>query len=253
MKLLFCNLIILIVSSVCTSVVSDCISGHFSVHPTSCDKYLICDNEEFVEMECAPGTVFNRDINVCDWPSNVTDCVDGEYVTTTRETEFTSPTPDCSTCQIELAPLYHMVRPSNDHHFYTPSKTEADKCMAYGMTYDVSPGLIALNGLDCNCRASLQYPTRLYRVPSDENPIDEHVFLLNGGEIGHYVNTLKYRWEGYEQYHFYCSTTAGSCGATVPLHRYLKNGKHYFSTTMEGQEDATYEGVLCYIWPNSDA
>lgn len=155
--------------------------------------------------------------------------------------------------KFRLAPLYHLVRPYDNYHFYIPTKAGADSSVAtYGFQYDVSPGLIALNALDCNCRATLQYPTRLYRPSSAENPIDEHVFALSSDEIEYYINKLNYRWEGYEQYRFYCSTTAGTCGATVPLHRYLKNGRRYFSTTTEGQDGAAYEGVTCYIWPSSE-
>lgn len=143
-----------------------------------------------------------------------------------------------------------MLKIPSDHHHYTPSKEEADRAVKfYGFTYSDSPGLIASNALDCHCRASLKYPTRLYRRATAENPIDEHFFTLDSGEIDKYVNGLGYKWEGWESYHFYCSTIAGNCGATVPLHRYVKNSKHYFSTTMDGQGDATYEGVTCYIWP----
>lgn len=142
-----------------------------------------------------------------------------------------------------------MERPSDEHHFYTPSKEEADRAVAeYGFMYRDPPGLIATNALDCNCRATLKYPTRMFRVPTVENPITDHFFTLNGVEIGNYINTLGYRWENWDAYRFYCSPVA-DCGASVPLHRYLRNGKHYFATTTDGHEDSIYEGIMCYIWP----
>lgn len=152
--------------------------------------------------------------------------------------------------KFRAAPLYHLVRPYDNHHFYCTKEADANTSVsAWGFKLDVSPGLFAKNALDCNCRATFQSPTRLYRIPTADNPIDEHFYTLNDDEIWNYINTRKYRWEGFDR--FFCSTTAGYCGATVPLHRFLKNGKHYFSTTLEGQVGATYEGVTCYLWPSA--
>lgn len=238
---------LLIVNYVAVSFASSCFPGNFSAHPTSCDKYLICDHGEFVEMPCAPGTVFNADINVCDWPSNVTDCVNG-YRTTEHEPDFTTPPAAGCQCSIELSPLYHNIRYSDNYHVYTPSKDESDRQVGWGFTNAESPGLISLNALDCNCRASLQHPTRLYRPKTETNPIEDIFFTLEASEIYNSVNFRGHRWEGWFEYDFYCSTVEGVCGATVPLHRYFKNGRNYYYTTMQ-EDGGDYIGVVCYIWP----
>ncbi|KAJ6623371.1 hypothetical protein Bhyg_16451 [Pseudolycoriella hygida] len=237
----------LILSSAAVAVSAECVEGTFAVHPNSCEKYLICTSAGvFEEMPCAPGTLFNAELNVCDWPC-ITNCANGTEITTT-------PPPvenveSCS-CQVELAPLYHLEIPSNKHHFYTPSAEEAGRAVSqYGFVYRESPGLIAKNALDCQCRSSLKCPTRLYRIPTTSNPINDHFFTLDDADIFNYTQFYGYRWENWEAYRFYCSAVLGECGATVPLHRYLRSGKHYFSTTTVGHDDAKYEGVLCYIWP----
>lgn len=84
MILLLCTLS-LVVSFFTVSVSSECVSGTFASHPDSCDKYLVCGSEgEFYEMPCSPGTWFNPDINVCDWPTDVTSCVNGTRTTTSN-------------------------------------------------------------------------------------------------------------------------------------------------------------------------
>lgn len=51
-------------------------SGLFP-HPTNCRKFLNCDNGRTFIMDCGPGTAFNADLHVCDWPKNV-NCGDRE-------------------------------------------------------------------------------------------------------------------------------------------------------------------------------
>ncbi|KAI5739459.1 hypothetical protein M8J77_019547 [Diaphorina citri] len=52
-----------------------CPPGHDGIlpHPNSCRKYLSCANGQTFESDCAPGTLFNPDLSVCDFPYNV-DC-----------------------------------------------------------------------------------------------------------------------------------------------------------------------------------
>ncbi|KAK1135090.1 hypothetical protein K0M31_007860 [Melipona bicolor] len=45
-------------------------------HPSDCTKFLQCANGGTYIMDCAPGTVFNPSISVCDWPNNVRGCED---------------------------------------------------------------------------------------------------------------------------------------------------------------------------------
>ncbi|KAJ8704688.1 hypothetical protein PYW07_011876 [Mythimna separata] len=40
----------------------------------TCEKYYECDDGEKIERDCQTGTVFNPDIQACDWPSNVPQC-----------------------------------------------------------------------------------------------------------------------------------------------------------------------------------
>ncbi|CAH1643064.1 unnamed protein product [Spodoptera littoralis] len=49
---------------------------HLLPHETECDKFYYCVHGEKVERSCAPGTHFNYEIQVCDWPHNV-NCVPG--------------------------------------------------------------------------------------------------------------------------------------------------------------------------------
>ncbi|KAL1502427.1 hypothetical protein ABEB36_007568 [Hypothenemus hampei] len=50
-------------------------------HPTNCKKFLNCANGITYIQDCAPGTLFNPILNICDFPYNV-DCKDDEEVTT---------------------------------------------------------------------------------------------------------------------------------------------------------------------------
>ncbi|XP_026679374.1 uncharacterized protein LOC103509181 [Diaphorina citri] len=52
-----------------------CPPGHDGIlpHPNSCRKYLSCANGQTFESDCAPGTLFNPDLSICDFPYNV-DC-----------------------------------------------------------------------------------------------------------------------------------------------------------------------------------
>lgn len=46
-------------------------------HPQTCTKYIQCSGDgrgTFFLKNCGPGTVFNPDLLVCDWPANVPQC-----------------------------------------------------------------------------------------------------------------------------------------------------------------------------------
>jgi len=43
-------------------------------YPGECGKFYQCSNGHLTSQNCAPGTVFNPAISVCDWPSNVPGC-----------------------------------------------------------------------------------------------------------------------------------------------------------------------------------
>lgn len=46
-------------------------SGLFP-HSSDCKKFVDCDRGRAYVMECGPGTVFNPESSVCDWPEHVT-------------------------------------------------------------------------------------------------------------------------------------------------------------------------------------
>ena len=41
-------------------------------NPDDCSKFYICVGLKPVEKTCKPGTLFNPDLSICDWPENVT-------------------------------------------------------------------------------------------------------------------------------------------------------------------------------------
>lgn len=55
-------------------------------HPTKCKKFLNCANGITYVQDCAPGTVFNPILSVCDFPYNV-DCEDEDSESTTVDYE----------------------------------------------------------------------------------------------------------------------------------------------------------------------
>ncbi|KAJ8956326.1 hypothetical protein NQ318_015064, partial [Aromia moschata] len=60
-------------------------------HPTDCKKFLNCANGLTFIQDCAPGTLFNPALSVCDFPYRV-DCQDGGEETTTADYQFTTTT-----------------------------------------------------------------------------------------------------------------------------------------------------------------
>lgn len=40
-------------------------------HPYDCTKFLQCDGTRTFIQDCGPGTAFNADLQICDWPDNV--------------------------------------------------------------------------------------------------------------------------------------------------------------------------------------
>lgn len=53
------------------AVAAKCQDGDFMKDPASCDHFFKCDHGTPVKFSCGPGTWFNPDSNVCDWPYNV--------------------------------------------------------------------------------------------------------------------------------------------------------------------------------------
>ncbi len=83
MVLFLCTLFIASCFFTITYGALECLTdGEFSLHPTYCDKYFICDNGLFTEMSCTTGYVFNPHINLCVWQGNVSGCAYGYDITT---------------------------------------------------------------------------------------------------------------------------------------------------------------------------
>lgn len=40
-------------------------------HPTDCAKFINCNGMQSIVQNCGPGTEFNPDMQICDWPQNV--------------------------------------------------------------------------------------------------------------------------------------------------------------------------------------
>lgn len=52
-----------------------CSDQKFLSYPGKCSLYLVCVHNQLLQMECSSGTVWNSDIQNCDWPQN-TNCKD---------------------------------------------------------------------------------------------------------------------------------------------------------------------------------
>jgi hypothetical protein len=52
--------------------------GDLLVHPYACDVFFQCSNVGAMVFVCPLGTVFNPDMNVCDWPQN-TNCENRDF------------------------------------------------------------------------------------------------------------------------------------------------------------------------------
>lgn len=79
-------------------------SGDGFVPDEDCTKYYICSNGELVLMECAGGTFFNPEVEYCDFPINVKECVGGTRpppagTTTSASTNATTATTTTTTTQ----------------------------------------------------------------------------------------------------------------------------------------------------------
>lgn len=57
---------------------ASCPEGFSGLMPnyTDCSKFISCNDGQGTPMDCAPGTLFNINLNVCDHPENV-ECFGG--------------------------------------------------------------------------------------------------------------------------------------------------------------------------------
>lgn len=134
---------------------------------------------------------------------------------------------------------------------YTTSIDEektAQKTLSYNQ--ETQPGLVATTSSDCRCGNNLKPVYRVYRPA----PNEDHFYTTSDQEAANAVSKLGYNREGIA---FYCASNTGECGASLAFHRYLRKGKgdfrnHYYTTSLNdgSSSGGTYEGILCYIWPN---
>lgn len=141
-------------------------------------------------------------------------------------------------------PLNRLYRIYDDYHLYA-NNNDADAAVElYGFILKGPIGLIATSPGAQNFKP-------VYRLYKPAAP-DDHLFTLSETEASNAVNELGYRYEGIK---YYCTTTAGECGASVPFHKFWTGTKHFYTVDFdEGNNDivaagGTYDGVLCYIWP----
>ena len=60
--------------------------GSYHPHPWDCTKFYQCGpTAKKIEMNCAPGTVWNQNFKICDYRSNVKNCTSGTTRKTTKE------------------------------------------------------------------------------------------------------------------------------------------------------------------------
>lgn len=129
-----------------------------------------------------------------------------------------------------------------------------------------SPGMVAGSASDhCGSGAPFLKVTSGYGPPGGD--------CKTGKNVRSKPNEMAaFEKEGYVMFpidDFYCATTAGQCGATLPLRRYGLNrkildtsfyvlfryllnsgGKSHLLTTNPKEAPGTFVDILCYIWPH---
>lgn len=154
-----------------------------------------------------------------------------------------------SCCARNLVALYRLYHPDSPTHFYTASTFDATYWSNQKpFAWEGSPGLVASSASDnCGCGA----PYIRINVMSGLRPdgkYGKHVYVRDN-------EVAAWEKEGYNRaptVDMYCASTAGQCGATLPLRRYLlnSNGKWQVLTTNPKETPGTFVDILCYIWPH---
>jgi len=152
-------------------------------------------------------------------------------------------------CRRNLVPLYRLYAPQYVTHWYTPSIYHA----SYHSTLNPirfymegSPGRVASSATDnCGCAGPAYIKINvMYVPPGGAFKTGKHIYAKDD-EVAAYAK------QGYQNNllpNFYCATTAGQCGATIPLRR-IPNGQGQI-LSHQPKEVAGQGSTLCYIWPH---
>lgn len=141
-----------------------------------------------------------------------------------------------------------MYSASSDSYLFTANYTEVQYAYT-NQKYDtqISPGYGSPSPTKCS-RCTLK---PVYRVDKAKPVVDE-LLTTSDQEATDAVSKSGYTRNGIA---FYCADKLNDCGATLTYYRYIRSNKQHFYTSdlNEGTKlvnsgNATYEGILCYIW-----
>jgi len=162
-----------------------------------------------------------------------------------KEIEFKD---TASCCAKNLVPLYRLYHPDSPTHFYTASTYDASYWSNQKpFSWEGSPGMVATSASDnCGCGAPYTRVNMMFGLGTDRK-YGKHIYVRDN-------EVPAYEKEGYQKaanQDVYCASTAGQCGATLPLRRYtlISNGKSQVLTTNPKETPGTFVDILCYIWP----
>ncbi|KAK4878723.1 hypothetical protein RN001_011229 [Aquatica leii] len=112
-------------------------------HPSDCSKFLNCASGQTFIQDCGPGTYFNPDSKVCDFPYNV-DCKNGDSAIDVRGP------PDTLQCPLHARGVYPHPQFCFKYVNCGQGRTDIKECPS-GMMYDVdSNGCDHASNVDCS-------------------------------------------------------------------------------------------------------
>ncbi|ODM91072.1 putative chitinase 3, partial [Orchesella cincta] len=116
----------------------------FLPHP-DCTKYVICDQGQDFLMDCPPDLYYNVEIQQCDFPENVPECVGGtrppvggSTVTTSRTTATQEPPTSTDT------PITNRTTTTSEPSTTTPPTTTSSSTVDPPTTPEPEPGALPL-------------------------------------------------------------------------------------------------------------
>nr|ACN52068.1 insect intestinal mucin 4 [Mamestra configurata] len=105
---------------------------HHHLPHEECEKFYQCNFGQKVERDCAPGTVFHFEIQVCDWPRNVPRCAGSAGATARPQTtpEASSEEIPTSNDPVEWESLPNGCPVDSSIHHLLPHESVCDKYYA---------------------------------------------------------------------------------------------------------------------------
>lgn len=104
-----------------------CCEGTMEPHPSDCDKYLICVNEDWIEGSCGQGNIFSSSQGVC-----MPDIDETCWLCRTRPNGFKLPNPDDCTSYLTCSNGLATAHQCSDGEWYNGASCEIDvsaKCI----------------------------------------------------------------------------------------------------------------------------